>query len=79
MAIVWNVAANSFLLIILRLLPQAGIRLKPFECAFCGLFPYFPSQVGEELRVVFINRLPAPASIHVHGVFYDKASEGELL
>jgi len=34
------------------------------------------AEVGDKIRVVFKNTLPFPASIHPHGVLYDKASEG---
>ncbi|KAG2383309.1 hypothetical protein C9374_004646 [Naegleria lovaniensis] len=38
--------------------------------------PVIRGVVGEQLRVLFRNKLPFAASIHPHGVLYDKASEG---
>jgi FtsP/CotA-like multicopper oxidase with cupredoxin domain len=41
------------------------------------LGPIIRAQVGDTIRVVFRNRSTTrPYSIHPHGVFYDKASEG---
>ena len=34
------------------------------------------AQVGDTIKVVFRNACPFPASVHPHGVFYDKSSEG---
>jgi tetratricopeptide (TPR) repeat protein len=40
------------------------------------LGPLLRAEVGDELRVVFKNKTRFPASIHPHGVFYLKTSEG---
>jgi FtsP/CotA-like multicopper oxidase with cupredoxin domain len=40
------------------------------------LGPVIHAAVGDEVRIVFKNDLPRPASIHMHGLKYDKASEG---
>ncbi len=40
------------------------------------LGPLLRAAVGDTIRVVFRNRASFPASLHPHGVFYDKASEG---
>ncbi|MEC5193179.1 FtsP/CotA-like multicopper oxidase with cupredoxin domain [Arthrobacter sp. MP_M7] len=40
------------------------------------LGPVIRGVVGDTIKVVFKNNLDRPASVHVHGVFYDKASEG---
>lgn len=40
------------------------------------LGPLFRAEVGDTLRVVFRNRAGRPYSMHPHGVFYDKDSEG---
>ena len=40
------------------------------------LGPLLRAVVGDTLRVVFRNRTPYPASVHPHGVFYNKDSEG---
>jgi FtsP/CotA-like multicopper oxidase with cupredoxin domain len=38
--------------------------------------PVIRGVVGDTIKVVFKNNLDRPASVHVHGVFYDKSSEG---
>ena len=44
--------------------------------AHLGLLgPAIHAEVGNTIKVVFLNRLPFPASIHPHGVFYDKKGE----
>lgn len=40
------------------------------------LGPVIRAAVGDTITVVFKNNLDRPAAVHVHGVFYDKASEG---
>jgi FtsP/CotA-like multicopper oxidase with cupredoxin domain len=40
------------------------------------LGPPIHAVVGDTVKVVFKNNTPYPATIHVHGLFYDKASEG---
>ena len=40
------------------------------------LGPLLRAVVGDTLRVVFLNRASFPASVHPHGVFYLKDSEG---
>jgi FtsP/CotA-like multicopper oxidase with cupredoxin domain len=40
------------------------------------LGPVIHAEVGDTIKVVFENDLPFPASIHPHGVFYAKDSEG---
>ncbi|MCI0434929.1 MAG: multicopper oxidase domain-containing protein [Gemmatimonadetes bacterium] len=42
------------------------------------LGPLIRGVVGDTLRVVFRNEASRPYSIHPHGVFYDKQSEGAL-
>lgn len=42
------------------------------------LGPLLRGAVGDTIVVVFRNRATFPASMHPHGVFYDKASEGAL-
>lgn len=49
----------------------------PHEEASTGLLgPIIHAEVGDEIEVVFRNDTSVPASVHPHGVFYDKASEG---
>ncbi len=40
------------------------------------LGPTIRAEVGDEIRVVFSNRMRYPASVHSHGVLYNKSSEG---
>src|SRR3954447_6443706 len=40
------------------------------------LGPVIRAAVGDTIKVVFKKNLPIPASIHPHGVFYTKSSEG---
>ncbi len=42
------------------------------------LGPIFRAEVGDEIVVVFRNMTSKPASIHPHGVFYKKDSEGSM-
>src|SRR3954467_9069106 len=54
-------------------------KLKPKDpkwehTGFLG--PVIRAEVGDTIKVVFRNNGSQPYSIHVHGVLYDKASEG---
>jgi len=50
---------------------------RPPEWEHLGLLgPPIHAEVGDTIKVVFRNNTPFPASVHPHGVFYDKASEG---
>ena len=50
---------------------------RPPEWQHLGaLGPLLRAQVGDTLRVVFRNNTDRPFSMHPHGVFYTKASEG---
>jgi FtsP/CotA-like multicopper oxidase with cupredoxin domain len=40
------------------------------------LGPIVRAEVGDTIKFVFHNNLDRPLSVHPHGVFYDKASEG---
>jgi FtsP/CotA-like multicopper oxidase with cupredoxin domain len=54
-------------------------KLKPrlADQQYLGLLgPVVHAQVGDTIKVVFKNNASRPYSIHPHGVFYDKASEG---
>lgn len=42
------------------------------------LGPLIRAVVGDTIEVVFKNNATRPYSVHPHGVFYDKASEGAL-
>jgi FtsP/CotA-like multicopper oxidase with cupredoxin domain len=54
-------------------------KLKPRapEWEHAGIVgPILRGEVGDTIRVVFKNNATHPASIHAHGVFYNKDSEG---
>jgi len=54
-------------------------HLKPRkpEDSYLGLLgPVIHAEVGDTIRVVFKNNGTHPYSLHPHGVFYEKASEG---
>ena len=42
------------------------------------LGPVIHAEVGDQIEIVFRNNTRVPTSIHPHGVFYDKASEGAM-
>ncbi len=47
------------------------------EDSYLGLLgPVIRAEVGDTVTVVFRNNASFPASVHVHGLRYDKASEG---
>ena len=50
---------------------------RPAAWEHLGLLgPVIHAEVGDTIRVVFTNHTTLPASMHPHGVLYDKASEG---
>jgi manganese oxidase len=56
-------------------------KLKPKapEWAHTGILgPVLRGEVGDTIRVVFKNNSSHPASMHSHGVFYNKDSEGAM-
>lgn len=57
------------------------ITAKPIPASWSHLGtlgPVIRAEVGDTIQVEFLNRTRFPYSIHPHGVFYDKASEGAL-
>jgi manganese oxidase len=53
------------------------LKPRPPEWEHLGMLgPPIHAVVGDTVKVVFKNNTPYPASVHVHGLFYDKASEG---
>lgn len=49
------------------------------EEAYLGnLGPILRATVGDTILLHFHNRLPSAVSVHPHGVFYNKSSEGAL-
>jgi hypothetical protein len=50
---------------------------RPADQAYLGLLgPVIRAAVGDTIKVIFRNTCHIPASVHPHGVFYQKASEG---
>ena len=50
---------------------------RPAEWQHLGfLGPVIHAVVGDKVRIVFKNDLTRPVSIHMHGLLYDKGSEG---
>lgn len=55
------------------------LKERPPEWEHLGILgPMIRAQVGDTIRVVFRNQASRPYSMHPHGVFYDKDSEGAL-
>lgn len=59
---------------------DAGFTQKlPLEDPSLGLVgPVIRAEVGDRIDVVFRNLSTVPVSLHAHGVFYDKSSEGSM-
>ena len=54
-----------------------ALKARPPEWEHLGIMgPLLRGVVGDTIRVVFLNRASFPASMHPHGVFYLKDSEG---
>jgi manganese oxidase len=50
---------------------------RPPEQEYLGtLGPILRAEVGDTIKVVFKNNTDFPASMHPHGLFYEKGSEG---
>ena len=55
------------------------LKQRPPEWEHLGyLGPMIRAVVGDTIKVVFKNHASVPYSVHPHGVFYDKDSEGAL-
>ena len=53
------------------------LKVRPAEEMYLGfLGPVIRAEVGDTIKVVFRNNATRPYSVHPHGVFYEKASEG---
>ncbi|HKQ86949.1 MAG TPA: multicopper oxidase domain-containing protein, partial [Candidatus Acidoferrales bacterium] len=53
------------------------LRVRPPDEQYLGLVgPILRGEVGDTIRVVFKNNGSRPYSMHPHGVFYEKDSEG---
>jgi manganese oxidase len=55
------------------------IKKRPPEWQHLGILgPVLRAEVGDTIRVVFRNNATRPYSMHPHGVFYTKESEGSV-
>src|SRR5512135_3212249 len=55
----------------------AVLKPRPAEWRHAGILgPILRAEVGDTIRVVFRNNASHPYSMHPHGVFYQKHSEG---
>jgi FtsP/CotA-like multicopper oxidase with cupredoxin domain len=53
------------------------LKSRSASDAYLGLLgPVIRAEVGDTIKIVFLNRTAYPASVHAHGVFYEKDSEG---
>lgn len=53
------------------------LKPQPAEWATAGILgPILRAEVGDTIRIIFKNNATRPYSMHPHGVFYDKDSEG---
>ncbi len=52
--------------------------LAPHDESMGILGPVIRAEVGDEIIVVFQNNATIPTSVHPHGVFYEKDSEGSM-
>jgi FtsP/CotA-like multicopper oxidase with cupredoxin domain len=53
------------------------LKPRPPQWEHLGLLgPPIHAVVGDTVKIVFKNNTPYPATMHAHGLFYDKASEG---
>ena len=54
-----------------------ALKPRPASQAYLGILgPMIHAEVGDTIKVVFKNNTRFPASMHPHGVFYTKSSEG---
>ena len=55
----------------------AHLKPRPPEWEHAGILgPILRAEVGDTIRILFKNNASRPYSMHPHGVFYDKDSEG---
>jgi manganese oxidase len=53
------------------------LKPRPAEWATTGILgPILRAEVGDTIKIIFKNNATRPYSMHPHGVFYDKDSEG---
>ena len=54
-----------------------SLKPRPAKWEHLGfLGPVIHAEVGDTIKILFRNNSPFPATMHPHGVFYDKDSEG---
>ena len=57
--------------------PSRTLKPRPAKWEHLGMLgPVIRAEVGDKIVVDFKNNTPYPASVHPHGVFYKKDSEG---
>ena len=55
----------------------SGVQVRTLAEQHLGVLgPSIRAEVGDIVHVVFRNTVRFPTSIHVHGLMYDKSSEG---
>ena len=55
------------------------LKPRPAEWATAGILgPILRAEVGDTIKIIFKNNATRPYSMHPHGVFYNKDSEGAL-
>ena len=55
----------------------ATTKPRPPEWEHLGILgPLIRAEVGDTVRIIYRNNVPFPTSLHPHGVFYEKNSEG---
>ena len=55
------------------------LKPRPAEWEHLGFMgPLIRAEVGDTIKILFKNNVHFPASMHPHGVFYEKNSEGAL-
>ena len=55
----------------------SALKPRPPQDAYLGLLgPILRGEVGDTIKIVFKNKASRPYSMHPHGVFYEKDSEG---
>jgi hypothetical protein len=71
---------SSYLKCVYRGYTDAGFAdpvVRSAEDAYLGMLgPVIRAEVGDVIEIVFRNSCAFPVSMHPHGVFYDKSSEG---
>ena len=75
----WHIGHQALKAIYREYTDSSFTTLKPRPAAmqYLGILgPLLRAEVGDTIKVIFRNNLAFPATMHPHGVFYAKASEG---